>query len=217
MKIRTYFILIVFLLSGGFLVHSMIQKEEATAITKELTIPEQAIRLRILANSDQPKDQWLKRKVRDAIVQEMKSWKNKPRSIQEARQLIQQKLPRFQQISEQTLAKYGHSDPIQVDFGQVPFPTKKYGDQVYPAGNYEALRVTIGEGKGGNWWCVLFPPLCFIDMSHGDAVMESSQNQVLSASLSNPKSSDDRDNQTPPIQIRFFLIEKGMKWLETGF
>lgn len=217
MKIRTYFILIVLLLSGGFLYNQMVKEEETTTFTKELSIPKQAIRLRILANSDQPKDQWLKRKVRDAIIQEIKNWKNKPHDIQGARELIQEKLPVFQRISEQTLAKYGHTEPVQIDFGQVPFPTKKYGDQIYPAGNYEALRITIGEGKGGNWWCVLFPPLCFIDMSHGDAVTESPQNQVLSASLSNSKSSDHQDSQAPPIQIRFFLLDKGMEWLENGF
>lgn len=210
MKIRTYIIFIVVLLSGCFVYNSWAKEEVVT------TIPDQAIRLRILANSDQVEDQWLKRKVRDAIVQEISTWNQSPTNIVEAREMITEKLPKFQQVAEQTLAKHGSTDIVKVDFGQVPFPTKLYGEQVYPAGNYEALRVTIGKGKGDNWWCVLFPPLCFIDMSNGDAVTPQSQEQVLSASLANPNPMSPKPD-SQPLQVRFFLLDKGMELLEKGF
>jgi stage II sporulation protein R len=133
-------------------------------------IPKESIRLRIIANSDSIQDQWLKREVRDAIVREMNGWVKEIDSYDEAVELVSGKLPELQTIVEKTIREKGFTYEATVDFGQVPFPTKLYGSYVYPAGNYQALRVRIGEAKGQNWWCVLFPPLCFIDMSNGDAV-----------------------------------------------
>lgn len=169
-------------------------------------IPEQAIRLRILANSDQVEDQWLKRKVRDQVVKEIQTWANRPNDIGEARQMIQSRLPRFQAIAEQTVRQYGYDYPVKVDFGQVPFPTKLYGENVYPAGDYEALRITIGQGKGENWWCVLFPPLCFIDMSNGDAVEPTPES--LSASLKPTQPASPKEER---VQVRFFLLDQLLK------
>lgn len=148
-----------------------------------LAIPQDAIRLRILANSDSAQDQWLKRKVRDRIVQEINTWAEQPKNIGEARQLIQQRLPRLQQLSEQTVAAAGFHYPVKLQFGNVPFPTKLYGEKIYPAGNYEALLIKIGRAQGDNWWCVLFPPLCFVDMKNGDAVPSDQPNQAFSTSI----------------------------------
>lgn len=133
-------------------------------------IPQESIRLRIIANSDSFQDQWLKREVRDALIAQMNVWADDIRSYDEAKQVVAANLPALQQVVDKTVRDRGFSYNAVVDFGQVEFPTKLYGSYVYPAGNYEALRVRIGEAKGQNWWCVLFPPLCFIDMSNGDAV-----------------------------------------------
>ncbi|MGF9906445.1 stage II sporulation protein R [Brevibacillus porteri] len=133
-------------------------------------IPQESVRLRIIANSDSVQDQWLKREVRDAIIAQMNTWADDIETLEEAEQVIQSELPVLQQVVDKTIKERGFSYKAVVDFGQVPFPTKLYGSYVYPAGNYRAVRVQIGEAKGQNWWCVLFPPLCFIDMSNGDAV-----------------------------------------------
>jgi stage II sporulation protein R len=138
-------------------------------------IPQESIRLRIIANSDSFQDQWLKREVRDAIVAQMNTWVTEIGSYEEAKRLVAQKVPELQQLVDRTIIDRGFSYRATVDFGQVSFPTKLYGSYVYPAGNYQALRVRIGEAKGQNWWCVLFPPLCFIDMSNGDAVDKNAQ------------------------------------------
>lgn len=151
-------------------------------------IPQESIRLRIIANSDSLQDQWLKREVRDAIVARMNEWVTEIRSYEEARQVVAARLPELQQLVDQTIRERGFSYPAEVDFGRVPFPTKLYGTYVYPAGDYEALRVRIGEAKGQNWWCVLFPPLCFIDMSNGDAVQAAS---VEPDTESEPSGQDD--------------------------
>ncbi|WP_159885323.1 stage II sporulation protein R [Paenibacillus puerhi] len=126
-------------------------------------IPAESIRLRILANSDTAADQWIKREVRDAIIEQMNGWVTAPDGIEAARAVVRQHLPELEATVGQTLREHGFDYAYTVELGIVPFPTKMYGNQVYPAGDYEALRVSIGAAEGQNWWCVLFPPLCFVD------------------------------------------------------
>lgn len=143
-----------------------------TSIIEEDTgiIPSDAIRLRIIANSDDPKDQKLKRDVRDQIIAAIAVKVRGTENADEARAKISAAVPEMNKIAEEVIKEKGYKYPVKTDFGMVPFPTKLYGDQVYPAGNYEALRIQIGAAAGQNWWCVLFPPLCFVDMANGDAV-----------------------------------------------
>lgn len=128
------------------------------------SIPEESIRLRILANSDSAVDQWVKREVRDAVMQEMASWAVESQSLENARLTITANLRRLEQVVGLTLQAYGADYPFKVELGNVPFPSKVYNGKVYPAQDYEALRITLGGGDGENWWCVLFPPLCFVDV-----------------------------------------------------
>lgn len=147
------------------------QKSDAAALGG--SIPEESIRLRILANSDRPGDQVIKRQVRDAIVEQMNGWVQhleNPVSLAEAREIIESNLALVEDTVKRTLEKSGKSYTYKVELGVVPFPTKMYGGAVYPAGDYEALRVTLGKGEGKNWWCVLFPPLCFVDAGSGEAL-----------------------------------------------
>ncbi|QAY67693.1 stage II sporulation protein R [Paenibacillus protaetiae] len=142
-------------------------KNDAAVIPS--SIPDQAIRLRILANSDTPVDQAVKRVVRDEVVAAMDGWVTEPQTIEEARQTIRSHMPELESIVAEVLESRGFTYSYHAQLGVVPFPTKMYGDEVYPAGDYEALLITLGEGKGQNWWCVLFPPLCFIDAVTGEA------------------------------------------------
>lgn len=164
-------------------------------------IPHDSIRLRILANSDRPQDQLIKREIRDAIVQQMNAWVGKlenPQSLNQARVLITAHLPEIDRLVGAELARRGIAYDHQVELASVPFPTKMYGGLVYPAGNYEALRVTLGEGKGQNWWCVLFPPLCFIDAGSGEAAA-----QTVSAKANHRDSRTNANDKKP--EVRFFL------------
>ncbi|OYD07997.1 stage II sporulation protein R [Paludifilum halophilum] len=175
-------------------------------------IPDEAIRLRILANSDRLEDQALKRRVRDAVLAEIKAWADKPDTIGEARRQVRSHLSDFQKIADRTVRQQGYDYEVQVDYGRIPFPTKLYGDQVYPAGKYEALRITIGEGKGDNWWCVLFPPLCFVDMSNGDAVPKSEQRTASAEAVAAEQAlaAPERSRQSPqgkPVEVRFFFLD----------
>jgi len=170
------------------------------AAVVEGTIPQESIRLRILANSDSPRDQAVKRQVRDALVNQMKAWAQGPMTLEQARAIIASRMPelseRIQRVLDASGADYGH----QVELGIVPFPTKMYGGQVYPAGDYEALRVTLGKGDGQNWWCVLFPPLCFVDGVTGDAVSAKSEKSVKTAAIE--ETDEDKPAET---EFRFFL------------
>ncbi|MEJ8544190.1 stage II sporulation protein R [Brevibacillus borstelensis] len=157
-------------------------------------IPQESIRLRIIANSDSIQDQWLKREVRDAVVEQMNVWVKDIRSYDEAKVAVASKLPQLQALVDNTIRERGFSYQAEVDFGQVPFPTKLYGTYVYPAGDYETLRVRIGDAQGQNWWCVLFPPLCFIDMSNGDAVA-SAQVETASDSVQIKAAAEVEDRQ----------------------
>ncbi|KWX89442.1 stage II sporulation protein R [Paenibacillus riograndensis] len=146
--------------------------QKTDAAVAESTIPQDSIRLRILANSDAAGDQQVKRQIRDSIVEQINQWVAllaDPQSLEQARTLIRGHLPELNALVARELEERGIDYGYKVELGVVPFPTKMYGGTVYPAGEYEAVRVTLGAGRGQNWWCVLFPPLCFIDAGSGDA------------------------------------------------
>lgn len=161
----------IIILCIGTIMSLYIPKNEVMA-DEPLVIPNEAIRLRILANSDSESDQAIKRLVRDAVNAEITKWVAELTSIEEARHLIRSRLPEIQKIAESVVEKEQSSQSVKADFGKVDFPTKLYGQFLYPAGEYEAILITLGEGNGANWWCVLFPPLCFLDFSNGVAVSD---------------------------------------------
>lgn len=144
--------------------------EGARASEDDVVIPDEAIRLRILANSDGEKDQAIKRQIRDEVNANITNWVAELTSLEAARQVLKSHLPELQQIAEQHVKELGLLQEVKVEFGKANFPTKLYGQYLYPAGEYEAIVITLGEGSGANWWCVLFPPLCFLDFSNGTAV-----------------------------------------------
>jgi len=125
------------------------------------------IRLHVVANSDSPVDQAIKYQVRDAIVGAMAAKFGRVENAEQARQVTQENLAYLQQLAVQEVRAAGKSYPVKVEMGRFAFPAKTYHhypcDFTLPAGNYEAVRVILGQGAGANWWCVLFPPLCFVD------------------------------------------------------
>ena len=121
------------------------------------------IRFHVIANSDSYADQSLKLHVRDSIVNEMKVRFRAANNRQEAEQIIVASMDEIKELAQHQIQLEGKQYPVEVKIGDYDFPTKSYGNLTLPAGNYHAVRVIIGEGKGKNWWCVLFPPLCFVD------------------------------------------------------
>jgi stage II sporulation protein R len=164
-------IIYILLLCAGTILSLYTPKNEVTA-KEAMVIPNEAIRLRILADSDLEKDQNIKRLIRDEVNKEITTWVQELTSIEAAREVIKSRLPEIQAIAEKVVAAEGANQSVKTEFDKVQFPTKLYGQFLYPAGEYEAILITIGEGEGANWWCVLYPPLCFLDFSNGEATSE---------------------------------------------
>ncbi|ALC82741.1 MULTISPECIES: stage II sporulation protein R [Bacillus] len=209
------YIYIYCLLIGA--IASLYKEETAQSTSGETkVIPDEAIRLRILANSDAEEDQELKRKIRDEVKGEITSWVQDLTSVEEARNVIRSRVPELEEVAEQVMDQEGMSQKISVEFNKVAFPTKLYGNFVYPAGDYEAVLITLGEGQGANWWCVLFPPLCFLDFSNGEAVQEPEEEESNESieekeELSSLTEENSEDEEEP--KVKFFLVE----WFEGLF
>ncbi|MDN4524779.1 stage II sporulation protein R [Fictibacillus fluitans] len=185
------------------------QTKVANATMNEsVKIPSDAIRLRILANSDAEKDQALKRKIRDKVNQQITTWVGGLDSHDQAEKVINKHLPEVRQVVETYLREAGLDIPYKVQFNkEVAFPTKMYGNYIYPAGKYEALLITLGKGKGANWWCVLFPPLCFLDFENGDAVKTEQQGVKEVASGAEQDIPAVQQPKEEKVEVKFFLGE----------
>jgi len=173
MKTKHLAIIYLLILTIGTIVSIYMPKAELVGAEDTKVIPDEAIRLRILANSDAEEDQAVKRLIRDEVNEDITKWVAELTSLDEARDVITSHLPDIQATAEAVIKEQGLEQSVKVDFGQAEFPTKLYGQYLYPAGEYEAVIITLGEGDGANWWCVLFPPLCFLDFSNGTAVSQS--------------------------------------------
>lgn len=179
---------------------------EQTSAEGPQVIPDEAIRLRILANSDSEEDQVLKRKIRDEVNEEITVWVEELTSIEAARNLIKERLPEIEEIVEEVLEKENSNQSFTVNYGSdVKFPTKLYGEFLYPAGEYEAILISLGEAKGANWWCVLFPPLCFLDFSTGDAI-DASDEEPRDVEVEEEKQ-DEKNEEQEEVKVKFFLVE----------
>ena len=121
------------------------------------------IRFHVIANSDSDEDQNLKLKVRDAVLDYLQPKLELSSSIEESETIIKIEYKKLENISKNIVLENGYKYDISVGIDYSTFPTKQYSNVVLPAGEYKALRIIIGEGKGKNWWCVMFPPLCFVD------------------------------------------------------
>src|SRR4051794_27853421 len=122
--------------------------------------------------------------------------------MEKARMVLKEKLPDIQAVAERVVREQGSGQSVKVEFGKVQFPTKLYGQFLYPAGEYQAILITLGKGEGANWWCVLFPPLCFLDFSNGEAVKapepseEEPKEEKEKPAASESKSADKTDDKS---------------------
>jgi len=191
----------------------------SAAAIEDAPIPNNAIRLRIIANSDSAEDQQLKREIRDRVIAEVAEHLRGVEGEAAARQKVAEIVPQMNALAEQVIREKGFNYVASTDYGMVPFPTKLYGSQVYPAGEYEALRIQIGEAQGQNWWCVLFPPLCFVDAANGDAVAQ--PQDMEAAPPSDPVATVDVPNadsgETEEVEVRFGLWDKVCEFFDSIF
>lgn len=133
-------------------------------------IPDSAIRFRILANSNSPRDQKIKEDIRDKMQKELYSLLQNSKSIDDSKKIINSNMSNFDEILKDSMKDIEYS--YSIDYGMHYFPSKTYKGITYDEGNYESLLVTLGSGKGDNWWCVLFPPLCLLEAEESSDVKD---------------------------------------------
>lgn len=168
-------------------------------------ISSSVFRLHVIANSDSDEDQNLKYIVRDRILDYMNSLVDTNiSSKEETMKIVSENLENFKSIAQDTVYENGYDYEVNVEIGNFTFPTKTYGDIALPAGYYDALRVTIGSAEGKNWWCVMFPPLCFVDVSSG--VVPEDSKETLEESLSDEEYELISGSSTE-FEVKFKFVE----------
>lgn len=152
---------------------------EAKAAAAQQKLAGEVLRFHVLANSDRQEDQELKMRVKEKILCYMKDQLPDAKSIEMTREWTGSHKQELEKVAKQEIEQAGYDYPVSVTLTTDYFPEKTYGDITFPAGNYEALRVEIGKAMGHNWWCVLYPNLCFIDAVHA-VVPEEGKEQLQS-------------------------------------
>ncbi|WP_338433010.1 stage II sporulation protein R [Clostridium tyrobutyricum] len=184
------------------------------------SIASKIIRFHVIANSDTQSDQALKLKVRDEVLKYISPKLSNSKSIAESRQILKENNNNILSIARKVIRERGYSYGVTSTLSQFNFPIKTYGNITLPQGKYEAYRIIIGQGKGRNWWCVMFPPLCFVDISRGQASYKKTEKEMKTVlnqkeynsvdngieNLNNKKNNDNnvKDNN---IEVRFKILD----------
>ena len=160
---------IMLVIAGGRLYSDSEERQLQKGIASNI------IRFHVRAESDSKEDQWLKMQVKEAVLAQIGPVLSKSQSVDESRQLLYNESENIRNVAAATLRSLGDESDVNVYFENCYFPMKTYGDMTFPPGEYEAFRVDIGEAQGKNWWCVLYPPLCFVDAVYGEVPEESKE------------------------------------------
>lgn len=192
--------LILFALFTIYILFSLVSY--SNAVTADIS--NSVFRLHVIANSNSDEDQALKYKVRDALIEYMNSIAKDASTKEEAIKIAEENKDSFYNIAKEVVNDNGFNYDVNIKIGNFSFPTKTYGDISLPAGFYDALKVEIGKANGKNWWCVMFPSLCFVDVSEGIVPDESKEDlqSNLQEEEYNLISSDDLE-----FQVKFKLVE----------
>lgn len=169
-------------------------------------IESSVFRLHVIANSDSKEDQDLKYIVRDNILTYINEISKNASTKEEVIEIARNNIDTIKQIAQETVYENGYNYSVNIKIGNFAFPTKQYGDISLPAGFYDALRVEIGSASGQNWWCVMFPPLCFVDLSSG--VVPEESKEVLQENLSYEEYNLLSENQNnSDMNFKFKIVE----------
>ncbi|MGL5506802.1 MAG: stage II sporulation protein R [Paraclostridium sp.] len=166
------------------------------------------IRFHVLANSDSDEDQELKLKVRDEIIKYLQPMLKESKSLEQSEEIIISESDNLKLIGENIIRENGYNYEVEVKLEYNNFPAKQYSNIVLPAGEYKALRILIGEAEGKNWWCVMFPPLCFVDENNG--VIDKETDEKLKSVLTEEEYdliAEDNIEETKNVKLKFKVIE----------
>ncbi len=149
------------------------KEEGAKAQDIQQGIAEEIIRFHVIANSDREEDQSLKLEIKEEVVAYMQDVLKDVKTVEESRELLKAYSREILEIAENVVCENGYNYEVRVFFDERYFPVKTYGQFTFPPGFYEAFCIEIGESQGKNWWCVMYPSLCFVDAVHGVVPQES--------------------------------------------
>lgn len=203
MKTKLSIFLLVLLFFFGFLTNIYINTDNELS-----DVADKIIRLHVVANSDSPSDQQLKLEIRDRVIKSMSGRFEGLKDIGEVKKIIQSSLGEIENIAKEVIKENGKLYDVKAAFTTKDFPTKAYGNLTLPAGSYQALNIVIGKGEGKNWWCVMFPPLCFIDVAHG--VVPEETMKELKSSLTEEEYRllvSEKQPGEMPVKLRFKILE----------
>ena len=217
MRKYSYFIVCIFfvvLLNGCST--KQVNIEKGSLELKELNyndIKDKLIRFHVIANSDSKEDQSLKLKVRDKVVEVLSEKLASVKSLEEAEYILTQNIECINKISKEVIEENNYAYEVNTMLSNENFPDKVYGDYVFPQGNYKAFRVIIGDGKGQNWWCVMFPSLCFVDESKNEVDSDTLKEEIECIEPKNEiktnenKDNNESSNSNNKIKFKVKLVE----------
>lgn len=151
----------------GIIITYIFSGDGNTTKNLQKSISEKVIRFHVLANSDSEEDQTLKLKVKDAVVDYLQPYMSNAKNLEDSHRILEAQTDAIINLANEIIVQEGYDYCVNAYFCQDFFPTKSYGDVTLPAGDYTAFRIEIGEHQGKNWWCILYPPLCFVDATYG--------------------------------------------------
>lgn len=193
----------IFLILALFMLFVFITaKSYATNVSSELS--ESIFRFHIIANSDSDEDQELKLKVRDDIIEYVEELTADCKTKYEVIEVVNDNIDELYKIAQNTIEVNGYTYSVNIEIGNFYFPTKYYGNISLPSGYYDGLKIEIGEAQGQNWWCSLFPPLCFTDVSSG--VIDDEADRTLQENLDEEEYSIIKSNDNE-FKIKFKILE----------
>lgn len=200
-KIKAVALVLIVILCGAAFTRVMQVEAKANAVQEKLS--GEVFRFHVIANSDSEEDQELKMKVKEAVVAYMRETLSGAENAAEAKAWAIRHKEELVRVSEEVLRAEGCSDKVTAEVVRCEFPDKTYGDITFPAGWYDALRIRIGKAQGHNWWCVLYPNLCFMDSVH--AVIPKEGKDELQSVLTDEEYA--MIVKGTPVKIKWFFLQ----------
>lgn len=182
-------------------------------------VKDNLIRFHVIANSDNYEDQNLKLKVKNQVIDYLYPYLNDSQSLDQSRKIIRDNMEVVKKLAEQVIKDNNYKYGVKVELSRENFPEKSYGEITLPQGNYEAFRIIIGTGQGKNWWCVMFPPLCFVDEAKAEVEYDKTESRInspkdnldskieLNSNKDKPEGLDKKNDDKDDVQIKFKIVE----------
>ncbi len=183
---------------------SLLLDGDADAEALQEDIAEKILRFHVIANSDSEEDQQLKLKVKEAVVNYIAPYLSDTMSLEDSKNIINEHTDEILATADSVIKENGYDYSVSASITTCYFPTKSYGDITLPPGDYEAFRIEIGNAGGKNWWCILYPPLCFVDISYG--IVPDSSKLLLKNILNEDEYNAITENSDTTYSFRFLTF-----------